>query len=559
MPERVHRSALAARLTRGDAAIFREMFQLLGEAVTVRDPSGALVYANQAALKHLGFASIDELQRSSSQAIMDDYLVEDEHGQPLTHDDIPSVRLLRGERVEPTLMRTVNLTTGEVRWDLLKTSVLQARRGRIRGVLTVIDDVTDVKTAELRTRILAESGRILASSLDYRETLRNIVALAVPSLVDYCAVDLLDGSGDIERVAARHRDQASAALAEQLRSLPTTKLDRQRPIGQVIESGTSQLFQNLTDATLTELARDQDHLSRLRELDPRSIVLVPLSVPRRTIGVMTLGTDRSGRRLDDADVALAEQLGRRAAVAVENARLHTKLSEVAETLQKALLPRALPAIPGWELASLYRPAETELRIDVGGDFYEFFENEGVWLALIGDVTGKGVAAASVTSLMRHGARVAARSEPAPASILSRLDEALAEESGRALCTALCLRLADDHVVISSAGHPPAIIVAEDGSLRQVPEAGPVLGAFDDANWPEETVSIQPGELLVMYTDGVIETVGERERFGTERLRALLSSQAGEDPKTVLERLEAALAEFASGSGSDDVAALALRR
>jgi serine phosphatase RsbU (regulator of sigma subunit) len=161
--------------------------------------------------------------------------------------------------------------------------------------------------------------------------------------------------------------------------------------------------------------------------------------------------------------------------------------------------------------------------------------------------------------MRHGARVAARGEPAPASILGRLDEALAEESGRALCTALCLRLAEDHVVISSAGHPPAIIVAQDGRLREVPKPGPVLGAFDDASWPEERVTIDPGELLVMYTDGVIETVGKDERFGTKRLRALLSSQAGNDPKTVLEQLEAALTEFASGVATDDVAALALRR
>lgn len=559
MPEQLRRSSLGARLARGDASIFIELFQLLAEAVTVRDPGGALVYANRAALKHLGFESLDEFRRSSSQAIMDDYLVEDEHGQPLVHADIPSVRLLRGEQVEPTLMRTVNRTTGEVRWDLLKTTALRGRRGRIQGVLTVIDDVTDVKTAEMRTRVLAESGRILASSLDYRETLRNVAELAVPSLVDYCAVDLLVDSDSLERVAACHRDQAASALADQLRSLPTVKLDRRQPTGRVIESGTSQLFPSVTDATLTEIARDQAHLSRLRELAPRSIVLVPLLVPGRTIGVMTLATDRSERRLDHDDVALAEQLGRRAAVAVENARLHTKLSEVAETLQRALLPRALPAIPGWEVASLYRPTETDLRIDVGGDFYEFFENEGTWLALIGDVTGKGVAAASVTSLMRHGARVASQSEPAPASILGRLDEALAEEAGQALCTALCLRLAEDHVVISSAGHPPAIIVGQDGRLREVPQPGPVLGAFDDASWPEETVTIQPGELLVMYTDGVIETVGEHERFGVERLRTLLRSQAGADPQTVLQQLEAALTGFASGPAADDVAALALRR
>src|SRR6201999_3431948 len=133
----------------------------------------------------------------------------------------------------------------------------------------------------------------------------------------------------------------------------------------------------------------------------------------RTMGVLTMATDVSRRRLTEEDVALAEQLGRRAAVAVENSRLHTKLTGIAETLQTGLLPAELPTIPGWEIASLYRPAATEFRVDVGGDFYEIFEQDGAWVVIMGDVTGKGVTAASVTALMRHGARVAGRTEPDP--------------------------------------------------------------------------------------------------------------------------------------------------
>ena len=187
------------------------------------------------------------------------------------------------------------------------------------------------------------------------------------------------------------------------------------------------------------------------------------------------------------EAELAEQLGRRAAVAVENSRWHTKLASVAETLQLSLLPQRLPAIPGWEVASLYRPAETEMRIDVGGDFYEFFEHDGTWFAIIGDVTGKGVRAASTTALMRHGARVACRSEPQPGAILGLLDEALAQQPGDSLCTALCLCLHPDRVVMSSAGHPRGILVSADGELRDAPAPGPLLGAFPDGDWPEEEI------------------------------------------------------------------------
>ena len=124
--------------------------------------------------------------------------------------------------------------------------------------------------------------------------------------------------------------------------------------------------------------------------------------PGATIGLMTLATVRSSWRLRPADVELAQQLARRAAVAVDNSRLHTKLSGVAETLQRALLPATLPAVEHWEIASLYRPTETDLRIDVGGDFYEVFDREGTWFVILGDVTGKGVTAATVTALLRHG-------------------------------------------------------------------------------------------------------------------------------------------------------------
>jgi serine phosphatase RsbU (regulator of sigma subunit) len=418
--------------------------------------------------------------------------------------------------------------------------------------------MTAVKTAEIRTRLLAESGRLLASSLDYEETLRTVARLAVPLFADFCSVDLVDEQHALDRVASAHDLGSSGTLADELERIAPASLPLDHPVRQVVETGVPLFHPDVSEEQLAAAARNEDHRQLLNQLELRSVLVVPMRVPTRTIGLMTLATRRSGRRMHREDVELAEQLARRAAVAVENSRLHTKLAGVAETLQKALLPAEVPSITQWEIEALYWPTETELRIDVGGDFYEVFDHDGRWFVILGDVAGKGVTAASVTALLRHGARVACRTEPSPAAILARLDESLAQQEGYEMATALCMCLHHDHVVISSAGHPPAIVVGTDGELREAPAADPLLGAFADAERREEDVPIAAGELLVLYTDGVIDAPGRNERFGPERLRLLPSGLALCSPSAALDRLGAELAAFSPRTGGDDIAVLVMR-
>jgi serine phosphatase RsbU (regulator of sigma subunit) len=125
-------------------------------------------------------------------------------------------------------------------------------------------------------------------------------------------------------------------------------------------------------------------------------------------------------------------------------------------------------------------------------------------------------------------------------------------------TALCLSLHNGHVVISSAGHPPAMLVSADGKVREAPTPGPLLGAFADAAWPEALVPVGHNDLLLLYTDGVIDTPGPGERFGAGRLRELLTEHADAEPTELLAHLDAALDAFRNGPRNDDVAALALR-
>ena len=535
-----------------------ELLEILGEAVTIRAPDNKIIYANRAMRERMGFDTLDQLRSRPPRELMDDYAVTDEHGSALRMEDLPSVRLLHGEPAGPLLLHAVNRSTGEVRWQLLKAAALRDDAGEILAAVTVIEDVTAVKAAELRTRVLAESGRLLVSSLDYQQTLRNVANVAVPALADWCAVDLVDENLRREHVATAHRDPDKRRLAARLREFEPDQLDSESALSRVIRTGASELHPDVSDEQLAQGARSAEQLQLLRELQIRSAAVVPMRVPKRTLGVMTLVTAESRRRLTPDDLALAEQLARRAALAVENARLHTTLAEVAATLQQSLLPDELPDVPGWEIAALYRPAGAEDRIDVGGDFYEIFDTDDGWFALIGDVTGKGVHAAALTAVIRQGARFASRREPQPAAILRRLNEFLRQRPGDSLCTALCAQLCDGHAVLSSAGHPPAMIVAAGGQIREAAATGPLLGAFTNTEWPEQTVPVAADELLLLYTDGVTETAGASERFGSSRLQSLLREHAGVGPRELLARLDAAIEAFSSRSGRDDIAALAIR-
>jgi PAS domain S-box-containing protein len=542
----------------GAAHSLAEVLDSLAEAITIRDPSNRIVYANRAAVEHMGFSSRDELLERPPQSIFDDYVVQDQHGGQLTMNDIPSVRLLAGEQAEPLLMRTVERSTGAVSWNLLKAAAIRDEDGNAIAAVTIIEDVTTEKLAELRERFLARATETLMSSIDYQETLSNVAWLAVPEIADWCAVDLIDDTGAREQVVVAHRDPEKIALAEQLRRYAPEEPNPDQGLGQVLRTGVGELYEDIPDELLAEGAIDEEHLRLLRAVGFRSAVIVPLRARGRTLGVMTLVTADSLRRLDERDKEFAEQLGERAAIAVDNARLATARREIAETLQRSLLPDAVPSIPGWEIATMYRPASGFDEVEVGGDFYDFFDTPAGWIVLLGDVTGRGVDAAAMTSLVRHGTRFLAKHEHSPSQILANLDQALREQPGVSLCSALCVRLESGRIVIGSAGHPSPLIVRDDGRIREIGGSGPILGGWPGSAWTERTVEITEDETLLLYTDGVTDTRGPDERFGAGRLRSFLADHAGFSPAEMLVTLDRRLERFQALGRSDDTGAVALR-
>jgi serine phosphatase RsbU (regulator of sigma subunit) len=308
---------------------------------------------------------------------------------------------------------------------------------------------------------------------------------------------------------------------------------------------------------LAQAAVDDRHLELLRTVGFRSALIVPMRIGTRTLGTLTLVTAESGRVLEQADLDLAEQVAGRAAVAIENSRLYSERSEIAHTLQQSLLPTQLPEIPGYELAGVYIPAYAGT--DVGGDFYDVWEGPDGWTFTVGDVTGKGMEAAALTSLVRHTMRATSEFISSPAELLRYVDRTLKRQRARSICTALVLRLHRDRAVLAVGGHPLPFTIGPQGVTR-VGQHGPLLGGFAGAQWHDTVVELEPGTTIVAYTDGVTDAVGaDGTRYGIRRLVETLARCPDRAATGVVEVLANAVNSFQVGPNADDTAVLALSR
>jgi serine phosphatase RsbU (regulator of sigma subunit)/PAS domain-containing protein/anti-sigma regulatory factor (Ser/Thr protein kinase) len=528
----------------------------LAEAVTVMQAEGGLVFANDAAARLLRFDSPQELLAAPVEDLIARFSPTHEDGTPVAPEDFPGPRLLAGLPAEPMLAR--NLIDGEERWTVTKASPVLGSHGRISLVVNVIEDVTEVKRAERTQRLLAEAGEVLASSLDFERTLQQVAELAVPALADWCSVSLPDGRGMIRTVAVAHRDPGRLRLAREITASHPTAQNAPTGVPQVLRERRSVVANDLTPEQLAAGAQGPEHARLLAELDVCGAMVVPLVGGGKAVGTLNFVSAESRRRFSDADLALAEELGRRAGTAVENARLYTERSRIARTLQAGLLPDELPEMPGWQARSLYRPADAEEQW-VGGDFFDVIAVSGGWLALVGDVAGHGADAAALTALARHTLRATAKLLPDPLDSVARLNQELVERPDLSLCTvgAALLREHEGRTVaeLICAGHPQALLLA-DGDARLVGHFGPMLGAYAAEGWERLRVDVPPGATLVLYTDGVLDTVGRDGRFGEARLQQALRGVDGAE--AAVATIDAVLRAFQHGRQADDTAVLALQ-
>jgi PAS domain S-box-containing protein len=415
---------------------------------------------------------------------------------------------------------------------------------------------SDAEQARDRLALLAQASQVLAESLDYERTLSHVAHLAVRTLADWCSVDLREQDGSIRNVAVAHVDPERVALARELQRRYPPDPDAPTGAPNVVRTGRSELYPEISDELLAAGARDEEQVALVRELGLVSALIVPLVARGRTVGAITLVAAESGRRYAQEDVEFAEELATRAGQAIENARLYAEQRRTAETLQRSLLPETLPAHPELSLAARYMPGGRELQ--VGGDWYDAIPLDANRVGVvIGDVVGHGIAAAAVMGQLRNSLRAYALEGHPPAAALTRLSGLVASSSPSMVGTALFLvyDVAEGTARFASAGHLPPLLIAPNGDGRYL-EAGRdcPLGALQTHRFEEATVAIEPDSTILLYTDGLVERRGESLDTGFDRLRRL----AVGGPPDLDALCDHLIASVADRDAADDTALIALR-
>jgi serine phosphatase RsbU (regulator of sigma subunit)/ketosteroid isomerase-like protein len=430
----------------------------------------------------------------------------------------------------------------------------------VAAVFTALAAV-QVRRMNRRFQILDDIAQVVDEGNSLQQTLNAISDILVPELGDFCAIDLIE-EGRVRRAVARASGPNAEADQEGLANR-TPALQERMASAATHARVEPRFFEYVDEADLREVSADEKDFQFLKTLRIRSGVTVELRARGRPTGMLTVGVGHSERRFTQADVRFVSVLAGRVALALDNAGLFSNLArsereraEIAETLQRGLLPPPLPHIPGWSVAAMYRPAGAEN--EIGGDFYDAFRISGGWMVVIGDVTGRGAQAAAVTAHARYTLRTAAAITGDPVVALRTLNRELLARSGTSLCSVAAMTMSEDPrdpVRLAVAGHPPPLLIGGD-SVSEACLPAPVLGAFPDEAWTMEATAVDRDQQLVVVTDGVTDAAGPGGgRFGEERLREVLAGVSS--PALGAQRIEGALHEFTGGELDDDAAIIAV--
>ncbi|MGI8683535.1 MAG: SpoIIE family protein phosphatase [Acidimicrobiales bacterium] len=408
-----------------------------------------------------------------------------------------------------------------------------------------------------RQGFLAEASRLLGLTLDYEGALDEVARLAVPDVADMCSVHLLE-DGVLRTVAMAGTEPDDGGGGRRLDQPPCFGPAQ---LLEVTSGGASRLVARVGEEQRRAWAAGgADALGRF---GCRSAAAVPLRSRDESLGVLVAAMGPSERQLGSTDVSFLEDLAARAATAITNSRAHLARTAIAHTLQHSLLPPEVPVLPGLEVAARYRPLGDE--VEVGGDFYDVFAaGGGRWGVVIGDVSGKGVPAASLTALARYTVRTAAGGESGPSAVLDVLNSSILDDGvGERFCTVALALVHHDaagvHFALSCGGQPLPLLVDRDGDVRPVGQPGMAIGLFANPKLTDVSTTLGPEEILVLYTDGVVEARSPSGGFADGLLEATLRRCGGMQAEAVADAIESALFEFAGGRPRDDTAILVIRR
>ncbi|MBS1863740.1 MAG: PAS domain S-box protein [Actinobacteria bacterium] len=524
------------------------------DAVLSKDLQGIVITWNPAAERIFGYTAAEAVGRHAS------FMVPDEHKYEV-QQILAAVG--RGETLDSYETRRL-CKDGSVIDVSLTISAIDSESHGVYGASVVARDITDERRRGRARDFLIAATRDLDASLDPTETARNIVAKAVPDLAELCVIDFIRDDGRIGDSVAASAIPGAAERLERIRRDAPLDQEGEHPVAQVLRAGEPMVWRDLKQPqVVASFVQTEEHQALVEETGYESAAVVGLVARGRKIGALSFLHASANVRYEQRDLEFLGELGDRAALALDNARLYQERDAIARNLQRGLRPPRPAAVEGLESAVIFEAAGRG--IEIGGDLYDVLPTEdGCWV-LVGDVAGKGSAAAGVSVAVRHAVRGLTREVDEPEEVLVRVNELLLEGTGlNDFATAVLVRLrrgdeGDDDwsLAAASAGHPPPVHVRKGGA--RLLGGGTVLGALQDAKVQRHDATFAAGDTLVLCTDGWLEAGPPSEHRDPVELARLAEYLAPLALEELVARLRGEAISRSYGALRDDIVVLALRR
>ncbi len=327
----------ALRLSRNQISV---ILAGIADGITVLNQKRQMVYANDAAAHIIGYESVEELTNTPVEQVTSRFEICDEHGARMDMSQLPSRLALLGEVSPPQVVNFKVLKTGEERWSLVKAQPVRNEAGEVILAVNIFHDITDLKRSELAQRLLAETSMVLATDLDHEARMNNLAKLLVPRLGDWCAIDILDENKKLQRLTVIHVDPKKIEWAHEIHLRFPPDPQAQTGAYKVIRTNQSEYYP-IVPAEMIDSIADPERRDLAQKLGLSSFMIVPLSARGHTLGTLSLIWTESNRHYSPDDLTLAEELGRRAALSLDNARLYKEAQNLNAELEDRVTRRTM--------------------------------------------------------------------------------------------------------------------------------------------------------------------------------------------------------------------------
>lgn len=433
-------------------------------------------------------------------------------------------------------------TGGITYWDWMLTPVKSAY-GQVEGLVLSMVDVTERVLAHKLSDALNDISKAISSTFDFDEILQRVVVASANALeCEAAGIAMREDESWVLRYTHRCPEEITGVRL----------LDDQARHISIVARTKGLLAINDTNSD-TRRYREFTSIYSVR-----SLMAMPLIIRGEVIGILTFMYHSAPVTFTGAQIDFANKLATSISLALENARLYAAEHNIADTLQEALL--TIPQrIAGVEFGYLYRSATEAAK--VGGDFYDLFELEcGRIGIVIGDVSGKGLEAATLTSLVKNTIQAYALEGYSPAEVMAKTNEVVRRAAPPSMFVTVFLGILDattGKLIYCSAGHPPAFIKRGTSTVSALLTSSPVIGAFSDMDYIDESQQLKRGDILINYTDGVTEARGDGGFFGDERLAQFIKCLRPKNGREIPSAIFEEVLRFTGGVLFDDLALLSI--